>query len=154
MKPPTLWAAHLGTDFALQPPVTSTMPDLKRTLESAVMMNWKDVMPDSPEGLIDVEYRIAADGSLEYLRLWACSRRGFWHLICQYSMFWKWSNTKTVSFGTGYQSKPLAERLDYIIQHEAQFSVIAEPGKTLVQVYPPSETQLKVANQYVSAFAA
>ena len=70
-----------------------------------------------------------------HLRLWACSRPGYCDLLCQYSLLWKWSNAKAVSFGTGYRSKSLAECLDYIIiGHKTQFTTIRGAGKMLVQV--------------------
>jgi hypothetical protein len=153
MKPAAIWAAHLGTNPVVQAPATTL--NLRRMLESAVILNWKDVMGDTSGGLIDVEYKVASDGSLEYLRLWMCSPRGLCDLICQYSLFWKWSNAREVSFGTRYRVQSLADCLDYIIQHEALYSTKHEPAKLLLQVRAPSETQQKLAKEYVStAFAA
>ncbi|HET9696519.1 MAG TPA: hypothetical protein VFP40_06595 [Terriglobales bacterium] len=154
MKPTALWAAHLGTETSL-PAVVNTAPDLKHTLDSLVVSNWNDLMANDPGGQVDIEYRIAADGSIEYLRLWACSRGGFCDLICQYSMFWKWSNTEAVSFGPRYKAKALAEQLNYVLQHQGNFSSLVEPGRMLLQVRPPSDQERDAAHHNLSAaFAA
>lgn len=123
MKPPALWASHIGTQAADTHVPAVPAPNLQRMLAAVVRSHWKDVMPDMDKGMVDVEYRLAADHSIEYLRLWASSRWGFSDLICQYSMLWHWSSTKEVSFGSGYQSKALAEALDYVVRNASDFAI-------------------------------
>jgi hypothetical protein len=115
------------------------------------MSHWKDVMPDMDKGMVDVEYRLAPDHSIEYLRLWASSRWGFSDLICRYSMFWHWSSTEEVSFGPGYHSKPLADVLDYVVRNASNFNDTSETLNGLVQVYPATEEQRQSADKFIAS---
>lgn len=151
MKQPALWATHLGTQTTQSNLSAAPSPNLQRMLASVVVLHWTDVMPDVEKGMVDVEYRRAPDRSIEYLRLWASSRWGFSDLICQYSMAWHWSSTKEVSFGSGYQSKPLAEALDYVVRNASNFSDTSGIANGLVQVYPSTEEQRQSAGQFIAA---
>jgi hypothetical protein len=151
MKQPALWATHLGTQTTESNGSAAPSPNLQRMLASVVVSHWADVMPDLEKGMVDVEYRLARDRSIEYLRLWASSRWGFSDLICQYSRFWHWSNTMEVSFGSGYQSKPLAEALDYVVRNASNFSDTSETANGLVQVYPSTEAQKESADEFIAA---
>ena len=145
-----LWTSHLGTQAGMAT-VVATTPTLQRMLESAVIANWADVLPAIPGGQVDLEYRIAADGSLEFLRLWACSRKGFCSLICQYSMFWKWSSTQEVSFGSGFQSTALANALAYVLQHQGSFDHRSPSIRGWAQVQQPTKEQTRMAAEYVES---
>lgn len=151
MKQTARWVTHIGTQAAdLHVPVVPA-PSLQRMLASVVMSHWKDVMPDMDKGMVDVEYRLAPDHSIEYLRLWASSRWGFSDLICRYSMFWHWSSTEEVSFGPGYHSKPLADVLDYVVRNASNFNDTSETLNGLVQVYPATEEQRQSADKFIAS---
>jgi len=129
----------------------SSQPSLQEMLESIVVDNWKDLMPAQDKGLIDVEFRLRPDRSLEYLRLWATSGRGFCELICQYSMFWHWSTTEEVNFGAGYDSKPLADALGYVLQNQSSFANTSATVNEMVHVAAPTEEQKTSAGKFIAA---
>jgi hypothetical protein len=131
------------------PPLPSA-PELKRVLESIVEANWKSMMPDADKGVIDVEYRLSPDHSIEYLRMWASSRWGFCDLICQYSMFWHWSNSQDIRFGVGYDSQPLANALSYVLHNQSKFKSGTESRNEHVQVHPPNEQLRRSAGEFVA----
>jgi len=152
MKAPALWEAHRGTMTSGQQPEVSP-PSLQQILRSIVTANWSDLMRDQGDGLVDVEFRLRPDRSIEYLRLWASSHRGVCNLICQYSTFWRWSTSKTVSFGTGYRSEAMAESLAYVLQNQSSFTNASPTINGQVQVHTPSEEQKKLAGQLVGAIS-
>ncbi|SRR5579883_2012861 len=151
MKTAALWVTHRGTQTFGSDAPAATIPNLQRMLESIVISNWKDVMPEMQKGMVDVEYRLAPDHSLEYLRLWASSRWGFSDLICQYSMFWHWSSSKEVTFGPGYGSKPLAKVLDYVIRNASTFRDTSGTANGLVHIYPSTEGERQSADRFIAS---
>jgi hypothetical protein len=49
----------------------------------------------------------------------------------------------------------LAEQLNYVLQHQGNFSSLVEPGRMLLQVRPPSDQERDAAHHNMSAaFAA
>jgi hypothetical protein len=151
MKSPALWTAHRGTITSDTGAPVASQPSLQQMLESIVVANWKDLMPEQDKGLVDVEFRLRPDRSLEYLRLWAASRRGFCDLICQYSMFWRWSTTEEVNFGIGYDSKSLADALGYVLQNQSSFANTSATVNEMVHVSAPTEEQKDSAGKFISA---
>jgi hypothetical protein len=59
---------------------------LDRTLESAVIVSWADLMHDAQSGLIHVEYGFPPTDTLDHLKVWSSITRGHWLLACEYRM--------------------------------------------------------------------
>jgi len=53
---------------------------LNQILESTVVLNWKDLTKNA-EALIHVEYHIGVERSIDYLRIWSSTARGYWNLV-------------------------------------------------------------------------
>src|SRR6185437_7747187 len=59
---------------------------IDRILECAVTVNWKDLTKAQSNTSMRIEYRSGPQHSLEYLKLWSSSERGYWHLLAEYWM--------------------------------------------------------------------
>lgn len=94
---------------------------LERTLESAIVASWKDLTHDAPNGLIHLEYGVAAGGTLDYLKVWSSPTRGHWLLACDYWMSANTFHDAGVHFDNGYESKGLADTLEFVMQHQSYF---------------------------------
>ena len=124
---------------------TCTNITLDQILESAVVLNWKDLLPGTRTNLVHVEYRLAPAGALEFLKIWSSITRGHQYLVCE------WACTPLlpgshVTFSNDFYSKDLAQMLESIIQHQAAFSkdlTLHRDG--LVQIHPPTEEDRRSA---------
>jgi len=85
--------------------------DLKRVLESAVVVSWADLMPGVPKALIHIESDFAPDGSLDCLEIWTSRKRGYWFLACSYWMSVSEHHGTAVRFDNGFRSEALADNL-------------------------------------------
>lgn len=92
---------------------------LNQILGSAVVLNWDALAAGSSDGLIRIEYHVDADGSLEYLKLWARTRE-YWSLICDYSVHLGWSDGPR--FLNGYHSRRLGRLLQSIMLNQSMFT--------------------------------
>jgi hypothetical protein len=112
---------------------------LERTLESAIVVSWADLMHGAPTGLIHVEYGFAPLGTLDYLKVWSSITRGHWLLACEY---WMSSNTfhdAGVGFDNGYESEVLAHILETAMQHQNSFVLPSNLGRQgLLQISTPT----------------
>jgi hypothetical protein len=58
--------------------------NIEQILESAVVVNWADLIHSGQSGLIHIEYGFAPSGTLDYLKVWSSIARllasvfGFW----------------------------------------------------------------------------
>src|SRR5271167_2322539 len=95
--------ATAGWQQTLEP-----MP-LDQILESAVALNWKDLIRGAKAGLIHIEYHIGVERSIDYLRVWSSTVRGYWSLVCQCSVNPDFSST--LKFSNGYQAHELGTSL-------------------------------------------
>jgi hypothetical protein len=57
---------------------------IDRVLESAVVLNWNDLLKSSHHGVVHIEYGTAPEPSLQYVKIWLSTTGGTWDLICQY----------------------------------------------------------------------
>jgi hypothetical protein len=85
---------------------------LDSALKRAVIESWHELMPDSPSGLIHIEYQTGDDGSLEFLKIWASTTWGYWNLVCEMWMRALWSNALGLRFANDYHSATFAKALD------------------------------------------
>jgi len=124
-----------------------------RILESAVVLSWCDLVKMSRQDLIHVEYGVAPERSLQYLKIWLLVGRGKWDLICEYWLRPRPSLTPTSSlkFSTGHHSAALAEMLELIMQHQGSFSTsFGTSSVGLLQVQAPTKEATAIAGVCMS----
>src|ERR1700684_1913832 len=132
--------------------VTPRLPTMETVrvdamLTDAVVLSWNDLMPQPASGLIHIEYHVEPLGSVEYMKVWASTVRGYWKLVCEHWMRWDITHRSGLRFNNGYQSDRLAKMLVAIMQHQEIFLVDAAPGKDrMIQVPPPTDADKSVAN--------
>ncbi len=123
---------------------------LERVLESAIIVSWTDLMKDAKSGLIHLEYAFVPNGSLEYLKIWSCLRRGQWRLACEYWMSPTTFHLQGVHFESGFGSEGLTEILDFIMQHQSAFLAPPDLGRTgLLQIPVPTKEESAAAARSV-----
>jgi hypothetical protein len=128
---------------------------LDRILECAVVRNWKELMPVSESGLIQIEYGTGSEHPLDYLKVWACTKSCS-KLICEYWMESIGGHRNGLSFSNGYRSEELARMLSFIMQHQGAFLAFGRtsPDGT-IQVYLPTEEEITAADESMAeAFAS
>lgn len=119
-------------------------PSLEVALKDSVVLSWNELMPSTPNGVINVEYHTGPEHLLEYLKVWASSERGYWTMICEY---WKssiWSNAPGMSFGKGYGPGGFSKKLENVMQHENDFDK-GHQQDTLIQISSPNLTERNAA---------
>jgi len=120
--------------------------NLERILESAVVVNWADLMHGAQTGLIQVEYGFAPSGTLDYLRVWSSITRGSWLLACAYWMSAAGFHDAGIHFDNGYQSEGLARILAMVMQNQNAFERHPNPGQQgLLQITTPTEEERTAA---------
>jgi len=120
--------------------------NIEQILESAVVVNWADLIRGGQRGLIHIEYGFAASGTLDYLKVWSSIKRGYWLLACTYWMSASQSHDPGVHFDNGFESKGLAHILEVVMQHQKVFALpqnLNRPG--LLQIAMPTEKERKAA---------
>jgi hypothetical protein len=89
-------------------PRGTPMIQMRRILDNAVILSWKDLLRPSQRGFIQVEYVPGIHFS--YLKIWQLTGKGEWSLVCEHRL----SHCATVatkdgtSFSNGYHSARLA----------------------------------------------
>ncbi len=124
---------------------------IERTLESAVVVSWTDLICGPQPGLIHIEYGFAATGNLDYLKLWSSVTRGHWRLVCEYWMSPSTFHPASVHFENGYQSEGLAHILEFVMQHQNLFVLPMDHGRQgLLQIPTPTEAQTTAAAAWMN----
>ena len=122
-------------------------------LADAVVLNWNDLMPEPASGLIHIEYHVGPLGSVEYIKVWASTERGYWQLVCQHWMRWDTTHNGGFRFNNHYKSDRLSKMLETIMQHQEIFLVDTATGKDrMIQVFPPTEADKLTANSTMEVF--
>jgi hypothetical protein len=123
---------------------------LERILESAVVVNWKDMMRGADSGLIHIDYGFGARGTLDYLQIWSSIARGQWLLACEYWMSPSVLHRTGVRFDNGYQSEGLAHILRSVMQHQVAFLLPEDLGRQgLLQIPTPTQEEAVAASAQV-----
>jgi len=121
---------------------------LERTLASAVVVSWADLMKGSTSGWLHIEYTFAPDNSLDYLKIWSSVASGEWHLACAY---WTASSTfhdQGIHFEDGFQSEALGRNLEFVVQHQPDFPSSPDRGRTgLLKIQTPTEVESTAATE-------
>lgn len=81
-----------GTTVAEKDLEQSEKIGFDRILECAVILSWDELMGPSTSGLVQIEYRTDAAYSLEYLKVWSSTVRGYANLVCEYWLRPLWSH--------------------------------------------------------------
>ena len=148
MKLPT------DSSLAAQAAVTTTPVRniaIESMLESAMVLNWGDLMESSDEGLLHMEYRTGPEHFIQYLKVWSSASRGHWRLLCEYWTSDLWSHAVGLSFNNGHSTASFALMLEFVMQHQDAFLKVVQPGHDgIVQVYPPSEKEDVTAKRYMN----
>jgi hypothetical protein len=131
------------TNIISSPTVSTARLD--RALEYAVIQSWDELMPDPTSGSIQVEYQTGADGSLDFLTLWASTTRGHWSLISEFWMRPLWSHATGLRFGDDYHSETFARTLEFVVEHEGSY---APDQHGLIQIYPPTPEKRSEAERW------
>jgi hypothetical protein len=127
---------------------------LSQILESAVVLNWSDLVRVASGGLLQVEYHIGGERSVDSLKMWCNTTRGYWSLICDYSVNPGWSNGPR--FSNGFHSRNLGRFLESIMLNQNLFQHASEANSNVViQVSPPTQEEIAAAKlQMAEAFPA
>jgi hypothetical protein len=119
---------------------------LNRSLSSAVVSSWDELMPNPTSGLIHVEYQTGDDGSLHFVKFWSSTVWGQWKLVCELWMRNMGAQVAGVRFGSDYHCVNLARILEELAAYERPLSLV--PGlRSLIQVFPPSDVQRREAER-------
>src|SRR5579872_2422550 len=88
---------------------------IERILECAVCLNWEDFASSSLPTSMQLEYRIGTTHSLDSLKLWSSTSRGYWNLVCEYWMQSSTTHQRGITFTGAYSSPVLTHMLDAIM---------------------------------------
>jgi hypothetical protein len=128
---------------------------IDRVLESAVVLNWSELLQASEKGQVHIEYGMAPEPSLQYVKIWLSTVKGEWDLICQYWMSPGKSGTPAagITFTEGYRSAALAQMLDQMMQHRDGFanSLCEDSGVKMIQITPPTDKDTQDAGECMTA---
>jgi hypothetical protein len=138
------------------------MPQAERiridhVLESAVVLSWKELLRGRHAGVVHVEYGVAPEPSLQYVKIWLLTRRESWDLMCEYWMCASPSRIPTagLTFSNGYHSPALERILEHMMrcQDGVPNSLSGESGVNLILVDPPTlADELKARNCMTEAY--
>ena len=124
--------------------------NLERTLESAVIVSWADLMHEAQTGLIHIEYGLAPTGTLDYLKIWSSITRGHWLLACEYWMSESTFHAAGIRFDNGYESEGLSNILERVLQHQTSFVLPENLGRQgLLQIATPTEGDRLAAGEWI-----
>ena len=124
---------------------------LARTLEGAVLAVWDELMPTAKAGSIQVEYRVEGDGSLQYLKIWASTKRGSWNLVCEQWILAAWSHVPGLQFSEGFYSEALAHFLEIVARHPKVFTSLSGTDRNgLLQISAPTEEGSREARHLIA----
>src|SRR5260370_19878580 len=125
---------------------------LDRTLESAVIVSWADLMRDAQTGLIHIENGFAPTGTVDYLKIRSSVTRGHWLLACEYWMSESTFHGVGARFDSGYESEGLAHILESVMQHQTFFTLPSNLGQQgLLHIPTPSQQEVVAAADYIRA---
>lgn len=125
---------------------------MESALQSAVVLNWEDLVRGAPGATIQVEYAFAPGGTLAYVRVWSSTLRGYWLLACAYWMSASGSHDQGAHFDNGYRSDGLAHILEFLMQHQNSFAIPHNfGGEGSILIATPTAVERRSAAAAVSA---
>jgi hypothetical protein len=130
---------------------TGQLLQLNTILQSAVYLNWPAFGQASDEGMVQLEYHVGAEQSIEYLKIWSATSRGYLSLVCDYAVAAHRPNGAGARFANGFHCRDLARFLDSILMNQNLFAHDSPANSNVViQVKPPSEEQLAQSKERFS----
>ena len=125
---------------------------LDQILGSSVVLNWSSLGLATTVGTVTIEYHVGSDGSVECLKIWACTGE-YWSLICDYVPNVGWADGPR--FSNGYHSRRLGRLVQSILMNPNLFLHGRDPNTNgTLQIGVPTEQQTNDATLQVSgAFA-
>jgi hypothetical protein len=122
---------------------------LEHILESAVVLNWNALVQGQSAGAVQIEYHVDGERSVDCLKMWSSTPRGYSSLICNYSVNPGWSSGPC--FSNGFHSRDLGRLLESIMLNQNLFHLGSEPNSNVViQVGPPTPEQVESAKLQLS----
>src|ERR1017187_9387809 len=119
---------------------------LSQILESAVIVNWSDLVQVAAGGLLQIEYHIGGGRTVDSLKMWCNTARGYWSLICDYSVNPGWSSGPR--FSNGFHSRDLGRLLESIMLNQNLFQHASEVNSNIViQISPPTRKKRAAEKQ-------
>ena len=101
--------------------------------------------------MVQIEYHVGAEHSIEYLKIWSATTRGYLSLVCDYAVAAHRPNGAGARFTNGFHSRDLGRFLDSILMNQNLFSHHGVANRNvIIQVKPPTEEQVTVAQQRVT----
>jgi hypothetical protein len=129
---------------------SSEKQNLDRTLESAIVVSWTDLVRDAQTGLIQIEYGFVPAGTLDYLKVWSSLTRGHWLLACEYWMSETTFHSAGIRFDNGYESEGLGQILELVMRRQGEFELPVNLGRQgLLQVTTPTPEDRSAAKELV-----
>jgi hypothetical protein len=122
---------------------------LDHVLESAAVLSWQDLMQGQSSGLVQIECHIGSERSVDCLKMWRSTPRGYSSLICNCSVNPGWSGGP--SFSNGFHSRDLGRLLESILLNQHLFQPVSDANSNvLIQVGPPTAEQVESAKLQLS----
>jgi len=120
--------------------------NIEQILESAVVLNWADLISIRASGTVHIEYAFAPSGALDCVQVWSSVKRGYWLLACEYSMSPTRSHCAGIHFANKFGSERLAHILETVMQNQHLFTLPPNRGRQgLLQIATPTEDESKAA---------
>lgn len=135
---------------APQTPTAQLVP-LNDILESALILNWAAFGHPSDGGMVQVEYHVGTESSIEYLKIWSANTRGYLSLVCDYVIAMHRPNGAGARFSNGFHSRDLGRFLDSILMNQNLFAHGCRSNcNVLIRVGPPSAERVTLAKLRVA----
>jgi hypothetical protein len=116
----------------------SSRLELDKAFHYAVTLAWEDLMKPIEPRSIRVEYLCEPGTALDHLSVWSVRARGYQDLVCDYWARVSSAHPTSMRFENGYYSDQLALTLEFIMNHQGQFTRPADAGlHGSVQIHPP-----------------
>jgi hypothetical protein len=110
---------------------------IDKAFQYAVTLAWGEFTGAKPRS-IRVEYLCEAGTALNHLTVWSVRAGGYQDLVCAYEAPTSSGIQSGMRFANQPCSEGLTQTLNFIMQHQNQFSRPADAGRHgLVLVYPP-----------------
>lgn len=118
----------------------------------AVILAWEKFERTNPRA-IRVEYLCEPGAALNHLSVWSVRAGGYQDLVFDYQARISSSDQSGACFANGHDPKGLAQTLDFIMQHQHQFTRPADAGRHgLVLIHPPDADDRIEASNWIRGF--
>jgi len=110
---------------------------IDKAFQYAVTLSWAEFKATGPRS-IRVEYLCEPETALNYLSIWSVRAGGYQDLVFDYGAWTSSAHPNGATVVNGHHPQGLAETIDFIMQHQNQFTRPADAGRHgLVLIYPP-----------------